>query len=64
MNLKIKMKKNHLDLIQKENEMLKEISKGFEETKSGLKYMILNKGKGDSPSSGDLVKVHYKGQNC
>ena len=59
---KNKNEKESSNLIQKENEIVKEISKGFEETKSGLKYMILNEGKGDSPSSGDLVKVHYKGQ--
>ena len=50
------------DLISKENDIIKEISKGFKETKSGLKYIILKKGDGLKPSTGDLVKVHYKGQ--
>lgn len=50
------------DLVSKENELIKEMSKGYNETKSGLKYIILNKGEGDKPFSGDLVKVHYKGQ--
>ena len=50
------------DLIKKEIKLIKEISKGFKETKSGLKYHILSNGDGEKPSSGDLVKVHYKGQ--
>ena len=50
------------DLVSKENELIKEMSKGYNETKSGLKYIILNKGEGDKPFSGELVKVHYKGQ--
>ena len=50
------------DLISKENDIVKEISKGFKETKSGLKYIILKKGDGLKPSTGDLVKVHYEGQ--
>ena len=50
------------DLISKDKEIIDKISKGFEETKSGLKYIILNKGDGKKPSSGDLVKVHYKGE--
>ena len=50
------------DLISKENDIIKEISKGFKETKSGLKYIILKKGDGLKPFPGDLVKVHYKGQ--
>jgi FKBP-type peptidyl-prolyl cis-trans isomerase len=50
------------DLISKENDIIKEISKGFKETKSGLKYIILKKGDGLKPSTGDLVKVHYEGQ--
>ena len=54
--------KNSQDLILKEKGLLKEISKGFEETKTGLKYIVLKKGKGKKPSSGDLVKVHYKGE--
>tara|TARA_B100000768_G_C11281509_1_gene378903 strand:- start:2084 stop:3007 length:924 start_codon:yes stop_codon:yes gene_type:complete len=59
---KNKKEKELSNLIQRENEIVKEISKGFEQTKSGLKYMILNEGIGDRPSSGDSVKVHYKGQ--
>ena len=49
-------------MIKKETKLIKEISKGFIETKSGLKYHILSNGDGEKPSSGDLVKVHYKGQ--
>ena len=45
----------------KEQETIESMSKGFEETSSGLKYKILNKGNGDYPIKGDKVKVHYKG---
>ena len=59
---KNKKEKDLQDLILKEKELLEEISNGFDETKSGLKYIILKKGEGKKPSSGDLVKVHYKGE--
>ena len=61
-DFKNKKQKELNDLIEKEKELIKEISKGFKETKSGLKYNILKNGNGESPSLGDLVKVHYKGQ--
>ncbi len=61
-DFKNKKQKELNDLIEKEKELIKEISKGFKETKSGLKYNILKNGNGENLSSGDLVKVHYKGQ--
>jgi FKBP-type peptidyl-prolyl cis-trans isomerase FkpA len=35
--------------------------KGAKVTKSGLVYLALTEGKGDSPAPTDTVKVHYKG---
>ncbi|GGG52817.1 peptidylprolyl isomerase [Bizionia arctica] len=35
---------------------------GFEETKSGLRYQILQKGTGKKAEKGHTVSVHYKGQ--
>jgi FKBP-type peptidyl-prolyl cis-trans isomerase FkpA len=35
--------------------------KGAKVTKSGLVYLALTEGKGDSPAPTDKVKVHYKG---
>jgi FKBP-type peptidyl-prolyl cis-trans isomerase FkpA len=35
--------------------------KGAKVTKSGLVYLGLTEGKGDSPAPTDTVKVHYKG---
>ena len=61
-DFKNKKQKELNDLIEKEKELIKEISKGFKETKSGLKYNILKNGNGENLSLGDLVKVHYKGQ--
>ena len=45
----------------KEQQIIENLSKDFEVTPSGLRYKILNKGNGDSPTKGDKVKVHYKG---
>ena len=45
----------------KEQQIIQNLSKDFEVTPSGLRYKILNKGNGDSPTKGDKVKVHYKG---
>tara|TARA_B100001094_G_scaffold94525_1_gene90495 strand:+ start:2058 stop:2981 length:924 start_codon:yes stop_codon:yes gene_type:complete len=59
---KNKKEKDLQDLILKEKKLLEKISNGFKETKTGLKYIILKKGKGKKPSSGDIVKVHYKGE--
>jgi len=41
---------------------LDNISEGFEETESGLRYKIIQKGDGKKPESGQTVSVHYKGQ--
>jgi FKBP-type peptidyl-prolyl cis-trans isomerase len=38
------------------------ISAGFEETKSGLRYQIIQKGSGKKATAGNMVSVHYKGQ--
>jgi peptidylprolyl isomerase len=40
---------------------LDEISKGFKETESGLRYQIINEGSGAKPNKGQEVSVHYKG---
>ena len=37
-------------------------SKGFEITKSGLRYQIIQKGSGITPEKNNTVSVHYKGQ--
>lgn len=45
----------------KEQQIIENLSKDFEVTPSGLRYKIINKGNGDSPTKGNKVKVHYKG---
>jgi cyclophilin family peptidyl-prolyl cis-trans isomerase len=40
---------------------LASLSKGFEKTPSGLRYKIMESGKGDKPAKGQRVAVHYKG---
>lgn len=41
---------------------LDKLAAGFEETSSGLRYKIIQKGEGVKPQKGQTVKVHYKGQ--
>jgi len=41
---------------------LDKLAAGFEQTKSGLRYKIIQKGDGAQPQKGQTVKVHYKGQ--
>lgn len=42
--------------------VLDEVAAGYEETTSGLRYNIIQKGNGKKASKGDMVSVHYKGQ--
>ncbi|WP_298903262.1 peptidylprolyl isomerase [uncultured Psychroserpens sp.] len=41
---------------------LDKLAAGFEETKSGLRYQIIQKGEGKAAQAGNMVSVHYKGQ--
>lgn len=41
---------------------LDKLAAGFEETKSGLRYKIIQKGNGKKAEKGHTVSVHYKGQ--
>ena len=45
----------------KEGELDK-LAAGFEKTKSGLRYQIIQKGNGKKAEKGNMVSVHYKGQ--
>ena len=47
---------------KEQEELLGAVSAGYEITKSGLRYTILQKGDGKKASKGDMVSVHYKGQ--
>jgi len=44
-----------------QDEMMGKLSEGFEETESGLRYKIIQKGEGATPEKGQTVAVHYKG---
>ncbi|MEP6260704.1 MAG: peptidylprolyl isomerase [Gillisia sp.] len=46
---------------KQQEEMLGEISQGFEKTSSGLRYKIEEKGNGAKAEKGQTVSVHYKG---
>ncbi|MEH6535789.1 MAG: peptidylprolyl isomerase [Psychroserpens sp.] len=41
---------------------LDKLAAGFEVTKSGLRYQIIQKGNGKAAEAGKMVSVHYKGQ--
>lgn len=47
---------------QKQEELLNKVAKGFDKTKSGLRYQITEKGSGKKATKGSVVSVHYKGQ--
>ena len=57
--------KSKADRIKKEKErelkMLKDLSKGFLKTTSGLLYKFEKENNSQKPSNGNKVKVHYKG---
>lgn len=44
-----------------QEELLTSISEGFEQTDSGLRYQLIQKGKGQKAEKGKTVAVHYKG---
>ncbi len=46
---------------EKEDLMLKDLSKGFSKTPSGLLYKFHKENNSEKPFSGNKVKVHYKG---
>ncbi len=46
---------------EQQEELLGEISQGFEKTKSGLRYKMISEGTGKKAEKGKTVAVHYKG---
>lgn len=46
----------------KQKELLDKVAAGYDETNSGLRYKILQKGTGKQATKGAKVSVHYKGQ--
>ncbi|HET8753742.1 MAG TPA: peptidylprolyl isomerase [Salinimicrobium sp.] len=46
---------------KQQEELLGELSQGFEKTNSGLRYKIISKGNGAKAEKGKKVSVHYKG---
>ncbi len=47
---------------QAQEDALNEASAGFQKTESGLRYQIIQEGKGQKATKGAMVSVHYKGQ--
>lgn len=47
---------------ERQKELLDQVASGYDETPSGLRYKILQKGEGKKATKGANVSVHYKGQ--
>ena len=56
-----KLKELEEKKIKEAEKALAEISKGTITTESGLQYIIIQNGKGDTPYPGQTVRVHYSG---
>ena len=54
--------KREADQKAQQQELLDSVAKGYDETASGLRYQILQKGEGKQATKGANVSVHYKGQ--
>ena len=54
--------KREEEVKRKQKELLETVAADFEETVSGLRYQILQKGNGKQAEKGSKVSVHYKGQ--
>ncbi|PQJ74665.1 peptidylprolyl isomerase [Polaribacter gangjinensis] len=54
--------KREAEAKRKQKEILDTIAAGFNETQSGLRYQIIQKGNGKKAEKGSKVSVHYKGQ--
>jgi peptidylprolyl isomerase len=46
---------------KQQEELLGELSQGFEKTSSGLRYKMIAEGNGEKAEKGKTVSVHYKG---
>ncbi|OSY88361.1 peptidylprolyl isomerase [Tenacibaculum holothuriorum] len=46
----------------RQKKLLDSVAAGYDETPSGLRYKILQKGEGKKATKGAMVSVHYKGQ--
>jgi FKBP-type peptidyl-prolyl cis-trans isomerase len=47
---------------REQRELMDKVAAGYDETSTGLRYKILQKGNGTSAEKGKMVSVHYKGQ--
>jgi peptidyl-prolyl cis-trans isomerase A (cyclophilin A) len=54
--------KREAEVKAKQNALLDSVAAGYDETASGLRYQILQKGTGKQATKGVNVSVHYKGQ--
>ena len=46
----------------RQKELLDQVAAGYDETPTGLRYKIIQKGEGKKATKGAMVSVHYKGQ--
>ena len=54
--------KREAEIKEQQRKLLDSVAAGYDETTSGLRYQILQKGTGKQATKGAMVSVHYKGQ--
>jgi FKBP-type peptidyl-prolyl cis-trans isomerase len=54
--------KREIAVKEEQRKLLDSVATGYEETASGLRYKMLQKGTGKPATKGAMVSVHYKGQ--
>jgi len=61
-NYEASQQNKELELLEKRQQLIEEQWPDAVTTPSGLKYVVVEEGSGDSPKKGDVVTVHYNGK--
>jgi peptidylprolyl isomerase len=61
-NFEASQQDNELELLEKRQQLIEDQWPDAVTTPSGLKYVVVAEGEGDSPKKGDVVTVHYTGK--
>ena len=61
-NYEASQQNKELELLEKMQQLIEEQWPDAVTTPSGLKYVVVEEGSGDSPKKGDVVTVHYNGK--
>ncbi len=61
-NFEASQQDKELEVLEKRQQLIEEQWPDAVTTPSGLKYVVVEEGNGDSPKQGDVVTVHYNGK--